>query len=68
MKRVFTAAVHQEEDWHIARCLEVTIASQGPSAEEAVHNLAEAIELHLEETDAAPKPSTTSFVQGQRMG
>ena len=63
MERTFTAAVHQEEDWHVARCLEVIIASQGRSAEEAVNNLAEAVQLHLEDADEAPDPNPliTSF-------
>jgi predicted RNase H-like HicB family nuclease len=49
--RVFTAAVRQEEDWFIAQCLEVDVASQGGSMEEAIANLREAVELCLEEAD-----------------
>ncbi|ATE52911.1 type II toxin-antitoxin system HicB family antitoxin [Actinosynnema pretiosum] len=44
-----TAAVHREEDWHVAQCLEVDVASQGRTAAEALANLAEAVELYLEE-------------------
>ncbi len=55
MERMFTAAVHQEEDWHVARCLEIAVASQGRSADEAVSNLAEAVELQLEEAGEPPK-------------
>ena len=40
-----TAALHQEEDWYIAQCLEVDVASQGHTIEEALANLAEAVEL-----------------------
>jgi hypothetical protein len=29
MSRNLTAAVHQEEDWYVAQCLEVDAASQG---------------------------------------
>lgn len=47
--KVFTAAVHQQEDRYIARCLEVDVASQGQTINEAVHNLAEAVELYLDE-------------------
>ena len=36
-----TAAVHQEEDWFIAQCLEVEVASQGHTIDEALANLAE---------------------------
>jgi predicted RNase H-like HicB family nuclease len=49
MMRTVTAAVHQEEDWYIARCLELDVASQGESVEEALTNLREAVELYLAE-------------------
>jgi hypothetical protein len=29
LPHTLTAALHQEEDWHIAQCLEVDVASQG---------------------------------------
>lgn len=44
-----TAAMHREEDWYIAQCLEVDVASQGHTINEALANLAEAVELYLEE-------------------
>ncbi|HEX4063662.1 MAG TPA: type II toxin-antitoxin system HicB family antitoxin [Streptosporangiaceae bacterium] len=46
-----TAALHREEDWYIAQCLEVDVASQGHTIDEALANLAEAVELYLEEVD-----------------
>jgi len=52
--RTFTAAVHQEEDWHIARCLELDVASQGESLEVALINLRKAVELYLEEASRQP--------------
>ena len=64
MAQTFTAAVHQEEDWYVAQCLEVDVASQGPSIQEALDNLREAVELYLEEVaDAHPTatPLVTSF-------
>jgi hypothetical protein len=39
MSRNLTAAVHQEEDWYVAQCLEVDVASQGRTIEEALGNL-----------------------------
>jgi predicted RNase H-like HicB family nuclease len=51
--RTFTAAVHQEEDWYVAQCLEVDVASQWQSIPEALSNLAEAVELYLAEV---PEP------------
>jgi predicted RNase H-like HicB family nuclease len=47
MKRRFTASITREGDWFVAQCLEVDIASQGESAEEALANLREAIALHF---------------------
>jgi predicted RNase H-like HicB family nuclease len=52
-----TAAVHQEEDWYVAQCLEVDVASQGQTIDEALHNLREAVALYLAE---APEPQLTS--------
>jgi predicted RNase H-like HicB family nuclease len=46
-----TAALHREEDWYVAGCLEVDVASQGHTIDEALANLAEAVELYLEEVD-----------------
>jgi predicted RNase H-like HicB family nuclease len=45
------AALHREEDWYIAQCLEVDAASQGHTIDEALANLAEAVELYPEEVD-----------------
>jgi predicted RNase H-like HicB family nuclease len=61
-----TAALHREEDWYIAQCLEVDVASQGHTIEEALANLGEAVELYLEEVDDAAAhitgtPLVTSF-------
>jgi predicted RNase H-like HicB family nuclease len=66
MSRNLTAAVHQEEDWYVAQCLEVDVASQGRTIDEAVKNLAEAVELYLEEVDdpqghVTATPLVTSF-------
>ncbi len=64
--RNLTAAVHQEEDWYVAQCLEVDVASQGRTIEEALGNLAEAVALYLEEVDdpqqqVTATPLVTSF-------
>jgi hypothetical protein len=39
MKRPFAASVWQEGEWYVSQCLEVDIASQGESEEEALSNL-----------------------------
>ena len=44
-----TAAVSREGDWYVARCLEVEVASQGGSLDEARSNLVEALELYFED-------------------
>ena len=48
MKRVLTASVWREGEWYVAQCLEVDVASQGESEEEALMNLREALDLHFE--------------------
>jgi len=64
--RTLTAAVHQEEDWYVAQCLEVDVASQGQTIDEALTNLAEAVGLYLDEVDdpnqrITSTPLVTSF-------
>ena len=48
-----TAAITHEAPWYVARCLEVEVTSQGETAEEALDNLREALELYVED---APIP------------
>ncbi len=56
MKRTFSATVWQEGDWFVAQCLEVDVASQGVSEEEALTNLREALELYFSPPSMTPKP------------
>ncbi len=44
-----TAAVTHEEPWYVVRCLEVEVASQGETVEEALQNLREALGLYFED-------------------
>ena len=44
-----TAAITHEAPWYVARCLEVEVASQGESVDEALVNLREALELYFED-------------------
>ncbi len=48
-----TAAITHEAPWYVARCLDVEVASQGETVEEALANLREALELYFED---APMP------------
>jgi predicted RNase H-like HicB family nuclease len=47
VKRTFTASITHEGAWYIAQCLEVDVASQGETAEEALANLREALALYF---------------------
>ncbi|TRU30322.1 MAG: type II toxin-antitoxin system HicB family antitoxin [Microcystis aeruginosa Ma_SC_T_19800800_S464] len=48
MRQVFTARIFQEDNWFVAQCLEVDVASQGETETKALNNLQEALELHFE--------------------
>ena len=47
MKQSFTASMSQEGAWYIAQCLQVDVASQGATEDEALENLRDALELHF---------------------
>jgi predicted RNase H-like HicB family nuclease len=47
MKRDLNAVVWQEEEWFVAQCLEVDVASQGKTESEALENLRDALTLHF---------------------
>lgn len=66
MKRTFSASVWREGEWYVAQCLEVDVASQGESEEEALHHLREALELHFEPPvpDEAPQVQTIEVEVG----
>lgn len=57
MKRTFTASVWREDNWFIAQCLEVDVASQGETEKAALASLREALELHFEPPTATVTPS-----------
>jgi predicted RNase H-like HicB family nuclease len=44
-----TAAVTKEGELYVAQCLDVDVASQGASVDEALANLREALELRFED-------------------
>ena len=50
MKRYqqFTSVIQRDDDWYVAWCPELDIASQGRTVEEARRNLIEAMELFFE--------------------
>jgi predicted RNase H-like HicB family nuclease len=56
MKRPFAATVWREGDAYIAQCLEIDIASEGETEEDALANLKEALELYFEPPQATRPP------------
>jgi len=48
----YTALLQREGDGYVALCPELDVASQGPTVEQAIANLKEAVELFLECADA----------------
>jgi predicted RNase H-like HicB family nuclease len=60
MKRSFAASVWREGDWFVSQCLEVDVASQGETEEEALANLSEALELYFEPPQATQHPQPGS--------
>ena len=61
MKRTFSATVWREDDWVVAQCLEVDVASQGGTEEEALANLREALVLHFDPPRATLKPQVRTI-------
>jgi predicted RNase H-like HicB family nuclease len=62
MKRQFAATVWREGMWYVSQCLELDVASQGRTEEEALDNLKEALELHFE-TPRATRPPAVKTVE-----
>lgn len=61
MKRSFSASVWREGDWYVSQCLDVDVASQGKSEEEALANLKEALELYFEPPHATRPPKVRTI-------
>ena len=49
MTRDLTIAIIQDGDMYVSLCVELDIASQGQTSEEAIENAKEAVTLFLEE-------------------
>ena len=54
--RQFTASISREGDWYVAQCIEVDVASQGESEQEAIDALKEALQLHFQPPVATITP------------
>lgn len=46
---ILQVVVYQEDDGYVAQCLNVNVASEGDSEEEALANIREALELYFED-------------------
>ena len=64
MKRPFAATVWREGDWYVSQCLEVDVASQGETEEEALANLKEALELYFEPPTVTRPPKVRTVELG----
>jgi predicted RNase H-like HicB family nuclease len=61
MTKDFNAVISKEGDWFIAQCLEVDVASQGHTEDEAMANLNEALLLHFAPPVATVLPNVRHF-------
>ena len=65
MTRQLTAIIEREENGYVSLCLELDIASQGETIEQARENLREALELFFE--CASPAEIQTRLHSEQRV-
>jgi predicted RNase H-like HicB family nuclease len=61
MTRDFNAVISKEGDWYIAQCLEIDVASQGETEDDALRNLNEALVLHFTPPVATVLPRVHRF-------
>lgn len=61
MTKDFNAVISKEGEWYIAQCLEVDVASQGQTEEDAMENLNEALLLHFTPPVATVLPNVRHF-------
>ena len=59
--QTFTASISKEGELFIAQCLEIDVASQGKSEDDAINNLKEALELYLEPPRPTVMPKLRKF-------
>ena len=52
-----TAAITLEDEWYVARCLEVDVVTQGHTIDEAEANLADAVALAIADDDVEVGPT-----------
>ncbi len=61
MTQNLNAVIIKEGVWYVAQCLEVDVASQGKTEDEAMKNLNEALLLHFTPPVATMLPTVRNF-------
>jgi predicted RNase H-like HicB family nuclease len=61
VEKTFSASIWREDALYVAQCLEVDVASQGNTEDEALQNLREALELHFESPQATTAPQVKTL-------
>jgi predicted RNase H-like HicB family nuclease len=61
MKKTFRAVAWKEGKWFVAQCLEIDVASQGTTEEEALENLRDALKLHFTPPIATITPNVRTL-------
>jgi predicted RNase H-like HicB family nuclease len=61
IERRFAASIAQEGEWYVAQCLEVDVASQGASEDEALASLREALERCFEQPTPTGAPDVRAI-------
>jgi predicted RNase H-like HicB family nuclease len=56
----YTAIITREGEWYIARCIELSVTTQGRTLDEARANLQEAVELYLESFETEELTESTT--------
>jgi len=51
MRKIIQVRVYKGEKYYVAECVDLHVVSQGETLDEAVENIREAINLHLEGED-----------------
>jgi predicted RNase H-like HicB family nuclease len=67
MKRPLAATVWREGNWFVSQCVEIDVASQGATEDEALENLQEALELHFEPPQPT-RPPKVVYDRGRGWG
>jgi len=61
LKSGLHALVWREDTWFVAKCVEVEVASQGKSKQEALRNVEEALALYFENEKVSAPPSLSNL-------